>query len=184
MIINFKKTNGITLIALVVTIIILLILANVTISLLIGDNGILNQATKSREQYEEATYKEKIYLARGSAIADLKRDITIDEWIKRIYNENIVSKNSITKTSEYSAKVVTPEGYVIYIHDSNYDKTVDPDEPVIVLGDDKIIIDNTEIPVLGDIKSDLEKPGNEWGKNYLKGVIFKYNDEYYMVKYD
>ena len=40
-----KKQNGITLIALVITIIVLLILAGVTISLVIGDNGILTQAT-------------------------------------------------------------------------------------------------------------------------------------------
>jgi len=39
-----KKNKGITLIALVLTIIVLLILAGVTIATLTGDNGILSQA--------------------------------------------------------------------------------------------------------------------------------------------
>ena len=40
----FKSTKGITLIALVVTIIILLILAGVSIAMLTGNNGVLTQA--------------------------------------------------------------------------------------------------------------------------------------------
>ena len=42
---NLKERNGITLIALVITIIVLLILAGVTIATLTGDNGILGKAT-------------------------------------------------------------------------------------------------------------------------------------------
>ena len=46
---NFKrKNNGITLIALVVTIV-LLILAGISISMLSGENGILNRATEAKE---------------------------------------------------------------------------------------------------------------------------------------
>ncbi len=41
-----KETNGITLIALVVTIVVLLILASVSISMLLGDNGIIKNARK------------------------------------------------------------------------------------------------------------------------------------------
>ena len=43
-----KSTNGITLISLVVTIIILLILAGISIASLTGDNGILGQARKCK----------------------------------------------------------------------------------------------------------------------------------------
>ena len=39
-----KKQNGITLIALVVTIIVLIILAGVSIAMLIGENGVISQA--------------------------------------------------------------------------------------------------------------------------------------------
>ena len=55
-----KKSNGgITLIALVITIIVLLILAGVSISMLTGDNGIITQAQKAKEKTEEAKIREE-----------------------------------------------------------------------------------------------------------------------------
>ena len=47
-----KRDRGITLIALVVTIIVLLILAGVSISMLTGQNGILNRAADAKEKTE------------------------------------------------------------------------------------------------------------------------------------
>ena len=46
---NYKKTTGITLIALVVTIIVLLILAGISIMMLAENNGILNRAMDAKE---------------------------------------------------------------------------------------------------------------------------------------
>ena len=45
---KFKENKGITLIALVVTIIVLLILAGISITMLTGQNGILNRATEAK----------------------------------------------------------------------------------------------------------------------------------------
>ena len=59
-----KRTNsGVTLIALIITIIVLLILAGVTIAMIMGDNGILNQATRASEETIIADEKETISLA-------------------------------------------------------------------------------------------------------------------------
>lgn len=55
---NLKKTKGITLIALVITIIVLLILAGVSIAMLTGENGILIQAQKAKNKTEEAQANE------------------------------------------------------------------------------------------------------------------------------
>ena len=55
---NFKKKGGITLIALVVTIIVLLILAGISISMLTGQNGILNRASEAKENTEIASKDE------------------------------------------------------------------------------------------------------------------------------
>ena len=60
---NFKKAHGITLIALVITIIVLLILAGVTIAALSGPNGILSNADKAKEQTAESGAREKISIA-------------------------------------------------------------------------------------------------------------------------
>lgn len=59
---NIKDYKGITLIALVITIIVLLILAGVTIALLLGENGILNQANSAKEETEIAKLKEEAKL--------------------------------------------------------------------------------------------------------------------------
>lgn len=49
-----KQKKGVTLIALVITIIVLLILAGISISMLSGDNGILHKAAQSKEKTERA----------------------------------------------------------------------------------------------------------------------------------
>ena len=65
-----KNTRGITLIALVVTIIVLLILAGVSILMLTGQNGILNRAKEAKEQTQKANSKEKL----GLILTDLQMD--------------------------------------------------------------------------------------------------------------
>ena len=68
---NFKgkmqRKSGITLISLVVTIIVLLILAGISISMLTGQNGILNRAQEAKEKTEAAVLEEKIKLAVAEA---------------------------------------------------------------------------------------------------------------------
>ena len=57
-----RKQKGITLIALVVTIIVLIILAGVSISLVLGENGIVNKAKKAKENTELAKTEEETML--------------------------------------------------------------------------------------------------------------------------
>ena len=57
-----RNTKGITLIALVVTIIVLIILAGVSISLVLGENGIVNKAKKAKENTELAKTEEETML--------------------------------------------------------------------------------------------------------------------------
>ena len=69
-IINQKEAQkGITLIALVITIIVLLILAGVSIAMLTGQNGILTQANNAKNETELASAKEKVELAVIGAIS-------------------------------------------------------------------------------------------------------------------
>ena len=60
---SLKEKRGITLIALVITIIVLLILAGITLSMVLGPNGIIGRAKEAGEKQEEASAKEKILLA-------------------------------------------------------------------------------------------------------------------------
>ena len=70
-IINQKEAQkGITLIALVITIIVLLILAGVSIAMLTGQNGILTQAQNAKTTNESKSAEEKVKLAVMGARAD------------------------------------------------------------------------------------------------------------------
>ena len=53
-----KNERGITLIALVVTIIVLIILATVSINMVVGENGLIKKAEQARDAYEESSKKE------------------------------------------------------------------------------------------------------------------------------
>ena len=67
---NQKQTKGITLIALVITIIVLLILAGVSIAMLTGENGILSQAQRAKTETENAAANEAARLDEYNQIMD------------------------------------------------------------------------------------------------------------------
>ena len=59
---NIKREKGITLVALIITIVVLLILATVTIRSVTG-NGIISNAKNASEKYQEAQNSEEAILA-------------------------------------------------------------------------------------------------------------------------
>ena len=69
---NFRKNQGITLIALVITVIVLLILAGVTIATLTGDNGILKRAQEAKNKTEQASSDELKKLTQLEATTHLE----------------------------------------------------------------------------------------------------------------
>lgn len=62
----FKKEKGITLVALVVTIVVLLILAGVSISLVLSNNGVIKKAKDAKTQYQNAANYEQNVLGQDS----------------------------------------------------------------------------------------------------------------------
>ena len=78
---QLRESKGITLIALVITIIVLLILAGVSIAMLTGENGLLTKANEAKDKTKEATVKEIVEAeVIGSFGADgkLNYDLLID----------------------------------------------------------------------------------------------------------
>ena len=67
---QMKRNHGITLIALVVTIIVLLILAAISIGVLTGDNGIIKQSQQAKEETEIAEEKEVLNLSIAQATGE------------------------------------------------------------------------------------------------------------------
>ena len=101
---NFKKkklnsSNGITLIALVITIIVLLILAGISISMLSGNNGILTKAAESKEE------------TRGGAVQE-QRDLWKLEQTSAQYAKTQSTKSLATLLEElgpYGQKLLTAD---------------------------------------------------------------------------
>ena len=145
-----KKNNGITLIALVITIIVLLILAGVTIATLTGDNGILTKANDAAEKTEKANVIEQAQtdilgiqadkkdgnITKGELktvldkyFDDVPEDFTIDDVFttKDEYGNHEIAVSEIyngnmRETQEVISKT---ESYVGYYADFEGDGTVD-----------------------------------------------------------
>ena len=111
---KIKQKAGITLIALVITIIVLLILAGISISMLSGDNSILKQAGNARNITGEKQIEERVKLVVSGAIANglgtLNYENLNSEMAKQFKNYEIspqtdaeswtvtVTENGVTKT--------------------------------------------------------------------------------------
>ena len=93
---NKRKDKGITLIALIVTIIILIILASISIGALTGDNGIIDQAHTAKENTEIASWEEQIDLAIIDA-ENKHRDPKLDDVIEELKNKGVITNNEQVK---------------------------------------------------------------------------------------
>ena len=113
---NKKLEKGITLIALIITIIILLILAGVTITMLTGDNGILKQATNARETNTKAELEEQVKLAVMASKVNNTASINIETLEEEI---NKISGTTITKSEEDKLPWTVKKG--------NYEVTITED---------------------------------------------------------
>ena len=105
-----KKQTGITLIALVITIIVLLILAGVSIATLTGNNGILTQANQAKENNNSAAVKEKVEV---EALGSMDKSGKFNE---STFEENVTKniKGSTVKKSG-SSLIVTVDGYDVTV---------------------------------------------------------------------
>ena len=83
-----KEQKGITLIALVITIIVLLVLAGISISMLTGQNGILNRASEAKDKNGTAQNGDLVKLSAMDALSQGLGIIT-DANLKTALNNNI-----------------------------------------------------------------------------------------------
>ncbi len=125
-----QKNKGITLIALVITIIVLLILAGVTIAALTGDNGILGRATEAREQTDIAEEKEKVQLSVLGALAKdnggaIKRNYLNDEFTSNIGKENTDYTLSESETAPFVVKYLDSGRSYLIDENGNVSEYVD-----------------------------------------------------------
>lgn len=114
----FGKNKGITLIALVITIVVLLILAGITIGAITGDNGIINKTRQAKEDAEIANEKEIIDTSTVEAMGKNKRgNLEEDEF-----------QSAIAKHTDGKVEVTDiGEEFEVYFTETNRYYMVDKD---------------------------------------------------------
>lgn len=153
----WSEKKGITLIALVVTIIILLVLAGISISMLTGQNGILNRASEAKEKTSVAEEKEKISFAVTLCKMN-KKDGDIDKDSL----ENAL-KSQIGKNAEFIITNNGNENFTI--------KFTDTEETYYVENTGKILEESevTKIETISDLKSLRDKVNK--GDSFANKII-------------
>ena len=114
---NLLKNSGITLIALVITVIVLLILAGVTVATLTGDNGLLGKAGNAKIETEKAEIRETIELECISLEGDKNLKSKTDKEKLEILVERLKTRNGLEEQNtnyEISSKfasITTKQGF-------------------------------------------------------------------------
>ena len=110
--IKFKEKQGITLVALVITIVILLILAGIVIASLTGENGLITRAKQAREETRESSAEEKVKI---EVLGSYDDNGTLD---KNRLNENLENLEGLTDgwPIESLPATVVVDGYNVTIN--------------------------------------------------------------------
>lgn len=115
---NYSNQTGITLIALVVTIVVLLILAGVTINAVFSDSGIIKKAQDAQNKANESIQK------------DMEQINALENWLnenmgesnndKEVNISTLVGKGAVTKNTKavdtYGNKITIPRGFKVLAH--------------------------------------------------------------------
>ena len=101
-----RRNRGITLIALVITIIILLILSGVTLVIVGGDNGLINHAKNAKKEAKIGEITDALNIYGVNAQANKQGDIDISEYLNYIqtkgdYSVQVEDTEDNTETSKY-----------------------------------------------------------------------------------
>ena len=140
-----KKETGITLLALVITIIVLLILAGITIGAITGDNGIIQNALSAKEKTEIANEREIVEEATVRAMGKNKRgNIVKDELQEELDKITGEGKTIVTEDKEEL-------GYFVKFVDSGRIYKVSIDGDVQYLGKENELI--TQADIIADPES-------------------------------
>ncbi|MCI9247289.1 MAG: hypothetical protein HFJ30_09345, partial [Clostridia bacterium] len=102
----YNNINGITLVALVVTIVVLLILVGITLTYVLGDNSIFKQASDAKLETELAKAREKIEIVLSEAKIPKHTDNRYNE--NEYLDEFIFSRISNTEVLD---EVIITDGY-------------------------------------------------------------------------
>ena len=181
--------KGITLIALVITIIVLLILAGVSIATLTGQNGILTQSQNAKEQTENSNNWEQVKLAvTAGKLENITKGTDLNTAIQ---NELRKTDSAATVTGETEEKEITYFGKVYNVNvktgatSDGEDEFQKPDynEAMLSLKQKDYVLYDTGVEGVGKILCQvLYEASSEYGLQIIPVDCIKKNDEYVQVE--
>lgn len=126
---NIRTNKGITLIALVITIIVLLILAGISIVTLTGENGTLNNAQKAKFKTNVAKYKEQIalnsFVLDDNSIKGLKQQLELQKGALEQAKQNCekgIEWIELTENNLYEVDDILQNILMSFVEYANSDK--------------------------------------------------------------
>ena len=176
----FKNNKrGITLIALVITIIVLLILAGISISMLTGQNGILNRVQEAKEETEVAGEDELRKLTQMEAAMNLESTTHTDNSTGEVKTVTIPAQCAISKVE---GENTLKDGLVIIDVNGNEWVWVEITKSKVFLTasnkEDYENIKNDLITYAFDYRGGVEGENRYWNDEYYDGCGIKDKDTY------
>ena len=180
---NKEKTKGITLIALVVTVVILVILASISINLVLN-SGLVNRSQNSKELHELQREKERLELIKGEVASDTNHvgKVTVDTYVEELINQGITTEGETTDNGDGSNTVITDTGYSVLIEPKG-----EKDVEIIIEGKaeqlppriKKVELERDEEGTKLTIKADAVRTEGATYKYYYKIVGGEYGEAVY-----
>lgn len=120
---NQKNERGITLVALVVTIVVLLILAGITIMYVMSDNGVFGRATQAKTETNNAIVLEAVSMALGDLYGEVYAP-TEGKTLKEVFEADLPKDITVKTQGEVNASgtagSLTITGYTLTYKDVDY----------------------------------------------------------------
>ena len=160
---KIRKNRGITLISLVVTIIVLLILAGITINMLFGDNGLLNKTKEATEEYSKSEARERV-------------ELLLSEYtIEKATGENTDFARFLRKNLQVGVAQNEDDTYSFMLGEW---QVIATENEVISIEKFKLDVDKT-YPSVASMKADTELTEGQlvqtesyWDKQYAGGAYY------------
>ena len=174
-----KDNKGITLVALVITIIVLLILAGVSISLVVGDNGVLTQAQNASTKTNQSSADSAVQLTAVS----LSTNFMAEDW-----SEDVNAKIYDCVTIEELEKELENNGYKLKTY--TLIQNGEGSTPITPATDKTHTVDGTLITVSGGSDENTQNEGKgatfeiyeKGATNPDKATTYEYTLDYNTAK--
>ena len=113
---KIRQAEGITLIALVVTIVILIILATISVNIVLN-SGLVSRIQSGKEMHELEREKERLEMVKGDVASNTNHvgKVTVDTYVEELINQGITVSEEVTDNGDGSKTVITDTGYSVLI---------------------------------------------------------------------